>query len=67
MTIRKNFQEYGHPDGRQEVTMGIALPRWIVEAHNNIWVLAFYGGLFGVGLPVAVVCIFSPAENWDLG
>jgi len=34
--------------------MGIALPRWIVEAHNNIWVLAFYGGLFGVGLPFAV-------------
>jgi translocation protein SEC63 len=57
-TIRKNYQEYGHPDGRQEITMGIALPRWIVEAHNNAWVLAFYGSLFGVGLPIVVVCIF---------
>jgi preprotein translocase subunit Sec63 len=39
--------------------MGIALPAWIVEAHNNVWVLAFYGVLFGVGLPVIVVRVES--------
>ncbi|KAI0301942.1 Sec63 Brl domain-containing protein [Multifurca ochricompacta] len=59
-TIRKNFEDYGHPDGRQEITMGIALPPWIVEAHNNIWVLGFYGVLFGVGLPAIV-------GNWWFG
>jgi translocation protein SEC63 len=37
--------------------MGIALPPWIVEAHNNGWVLGAYGVLFGIGLPVIVVCI----------
>ena len=36
--------------------MGIALPPWIVEAHNNVWVLGTYGILFGIGLPVIVVC-----------
>jgi len=59
-TIRKNFQDYGHPDGRQEVLMGIALPPWIVEAHNNAWVLGVYGILFGVGLPFIV-------GNWWFG
>ena len=35
--------------------MGIALPPWIVEAHNNIWVLGSYGVIFGIGLPALVV------------
>ncbi|KAJ3482277.1 hypothetical protein NLI96_g7099 [Meripilus lineatus] len=50
-TIRRNFELYGHPDGRQEVSMGIALPKWIVEGKNNIWVLGFYGIIFGAALP----------------
>ncbi|KAH9928945.1 Sec63 Brl domain-containing protein [Fomitopsis serialis] len=53
-TIRKNWQMYGHPDGRQEVSMGIALPKWIVESGNNIWVLGAYGLLFGGALPALV-------------
>jgi translocation protein SEC63 len=47
--------------------MGIALPRWIVEAHNNAWVLAFYGSLFGVGLPIVVVCIFFWSREFEIG
>ena len=31
--------------------MGIALPKWIVESQNNVYVLGFYGLLFGLGLP----------------
>ncbi len=54
-TIRKNWEMYGHPDGRQEVSMGIALPKWIVESGNNIWVLGAYGLLFGGALPALVV------------
>jgi translocation protein SEC63 len=40
--------------------MGIALPTWIVEAHNNIWVLGAYGIIFGVGLPFLVVRVRYP-------
>ncbi|KXN80902.1 Translocation protein sec63 [Leucoagaricus sp. SymC.cos] len=53
-TIRKNWELYGNPDGRQEMSMGIALPKWIVESHNNVWVLGFYGLLFGGALPALV-------------
>ncbi|KAI0938903.1 hypothetical protein AcW1_004093 [Taiwanofungus camphoratus] len=53
-TIRKNWETYGHPDGRQEISMGIALPKWIVESGNNIWVLGVYGAIFGGALPAMV-------------
>lgn len=53
-TIRENLEKYGHPDGRQDVSMGIALPQWIVERKNNIWVLGIYGLLFGGALPALV-------------
>ena len=53
-TIRRNWELYGHPDGRQEVSMGIALPQWIIEGKNNIWVLGVYGVIFGGVLPVLV-------------
>lgn len=35
--------------------MGIALPKWIVEGKNNIWVLGLYGIIFGAALPGLVV------------
>lgn len=55
-TIRRNWELFGHPDGRQEVSMGIALPKWVIEGKNNIWVLGVYGILFGGALPTLVVC-----------
>lgn len=53
-TIRKNFELYGHPDGRQEMSMGIALPSWVIESQNNIWVLGLYALVIGIGLPYLV-------------
>ncbi|EIW81991.1 translocation protein sec63 [Coniophora puteana RWD-64-598 SS2] len=53
-TIRRNWELYGHPDGRQEISMGIALPAWIIESKNNIWVLGVYGIIFGGALPAMV-------------
>jgi translocation protein SEC63 len=53
-TIRKNWELYGHPDGRQEVSMGIALPHWIIEGKNNKWVLGVYALIFGGALPILV-------------
>lgn len=35
--------------------MGIALPTWVIESQNNVWVLGVYGLVFGVGLPFLVV------------
>jgi translocation protein SEC63 len=42
--------------------MGIALPKWIIEGKNRIWVLAAYGLVFGGALPALVVsCYFYRA------
>ncbi|KAF9438192.1 secretory subunit [Entomortierella beljakovae] len=49
---RENWEKYGHPDGsRSSMTMSIALPPWLVEAHNNYWVLSAYGIVCGLMLP----------------
>ncbi|KAK9768618.1 secretory subunit [Basidiobolus ranarum] len=52
--IRKNYEEFGHPDGRQSMSLGIALPSWLVESGNSFFVLAIYGVLFGFFLPLYV-------------
>lgn len=53
-TIRKNWELYGHPDGRQEVSMGIAIPKWVIEGKNKFWVLLVYCAVIGGLLPVIV-------------
>ncbi|KAF8905804.1 hypothetical protein CPB84DRAFT_1844796 [Gymnopilus junonius] len=52
--IKENWIKYNHPDGPQSTTMGIALPKWIVEGQNRIWVLVAYGVIFGGALPALV-------------
>ncbi|KAK9696518.1 secretory subunit [Basidiobolus ranarum] len=52
--IRKNYEEFGHPDGRQSMSLGIALPSWLVDSGNSFFVLAIYGVLFGGLLPLYV-------------
>lgn len=52
---RQNLEQYGHPDGKQEFSMGLALPTWVVASKNNIWVLGIYAIVFGGLLPVFVV------------
>lgn len=36
------------------MSVGIALPKWIIEGKNNIWVLGFYGLIVGGFLPYLV-------------
>ncbi|OCT49861.1 putative protein translocation complex component (Npl1) [Cladophialophora carrionii] len=49
--IRNNYLLYGNPDGRQSTSIGIALPKWMVEEGNRWFVVAFYGILLGILLP----------------
>nr|XP_022289100.1 translocation protein SEC63 homolog [Crassostrea virginica] len=51
---RKIWEESGDPDGPGATKFGIALPKWIVEKQNSMWVLLVYGLLFMVLLPVVV-------------
>ncbi|KAJ2789101.1 secretory subunit, partial [Coemansia guatemalensis] len=51
---RENYEKYGNPDGMQTQSMGIALPKLLVEAHTSPFVLALYGLLFGFIMPFYV-------------
>jgi translocation protein SEC63 len=51
---RRNYEEWGHPDGKQAYTLGIALPLWIIEAGNGNWALLVYGLSLGFFLPFLV-------------
>ncbi|XP_076810510.1 translocation protein SEC63 homolog [Clavelina lepadiformis] len=50
----KNWKEHGNPDGPQAMEFGIALPKWIVESHNSIFVLGIYVVLLMIVLPTIV-------------
>lgn len=51
---KKNYEIYGNPDGPGAMSFGIALPSWIVEKENSVWVLGLYALVFMVALPIAV-------------
>lgn len=51
---KKNYAEYGNPDGPGATSFGIALPSWIVEKENSVVVLGIYALVFMVALPVSV-------------
>ncbi|KAL9586527.1 MAG: hypothetical protein Q9212_000835 [Teloschistes hypoglaucus] len=52
--IRNNYIQYGHPDGKQSFSIGIALPKLIIAEGNGKYVLLVYGLLLGVLLPYVV-------------
>lgn len=52
--IRNNYIQYGHPDGKQGFSIGIALPKFIVSDGNGKYVVLVYAVLLGVLLPYTV-------------
>lgn len=52
--VRNNYLQYGHPDGKQSFSIGIALPKFIIEEGSGKYVLLLYGVLLGVLLPYIV-------------
>lgn len=51
---RDNLEEYGNPEGRQELSFGIALPAWLVAKDNAMYVLVVYGLVFMILLPIVI-------------
>lgn len=52
--IRNNYLQFGHPDGKQSFSIGIALPKWIVTEGHGKYVLLMYALALGVILPYTV-------------
>ncbi|KAK9369419.1 hypothetical protein V1509DRAFT_620781 [Lipomyces kononenkoae] len=61
---RKNYLEYGHPDGPQPMKHGIALPKWLVEEKGSPLVILGYGFLVGVALPFVVWSWWSGTKQY---
>ncbi|KDN71356.1 putative DnaJ domain-containing protein [Colletotrichum sublineola] len=52
--IRNNYIQYGHPDGKQSYSIGIALPQFMISDGNGKYVVLAYTLLLGVLLPYLV-------------
>ncbi|KAG9976522.1 molecular chaperone, partial [Aureobasidium melanogenum] len=52
--VRRNFIEYGNPDGKQSTSFGIALPQFLITEGNGKYILLVYGALLGILLPYFV-------------
>ncbi|KAJ6215662.1 hypothetical protein RDWZM_010162 [Blomia tropicalis] len=53
-TARKNWEEYGNPDGPGAMSFGIALPSWIVEKENSVMVLMAYIACIIIIVPIGI-------------
>ncbi|KAJ3285726.1 secretory subunit [Borealophlyctis nickersoniae] len=60
---RANYEEFGHPDGKQATTLGLALPKWLVDESNSLWVLGLYTAVFMIALPMLVAQWWGNAKN----
>lgn len=49
--VRENYIKYGHPDGPQSTTHGIALPKWMIEGTGSPIVITLYAAFFALILP----------------
>lgn len=50
----ENIKKYGHPDGQQQITHGIAIPKFLVEGKYSPIMIIFYFVLIGVLMPLIV-------------
>eukprot|EP00271_Cylindrocystis_brebissonii_P015506 TRINITY_DN38414_c0_g1_i1.p1 TRINITY_DN38414_c0_g1~~TRINITY_DN38414_c0_g1_i1.p1 ORF type:complete len:712 (+),score=130.13 TRINITY_DN38414_c0_g1_i1:204-2339(+) len=56
---RKNMEEFGHPDGRQGINVGIALPKFMLDMQGSqagYLLLALVG--IGILLPLLIVVVY---------
>ncbi|KAK7208107.1 hypothetical protein BZA70DRAFT_272937 [Myxozyma melibiosi] len=61
---RKNYLEYGHPDGPQPTKQGVALPKWLVDEKGSPLVILSYALLVGVALPFVVWYWWSGTKQY---
>ncbi|CCH42960.1 putative membrane protein [Wickerhamomyces ciferrii] len=63
-TTRENYEKYGHPDGPQQASHGIALPKFLIEGKSSPLLLALYIVLIGGVLPYFVSSWWSKTKTY---
>lgn len=61
---RENFLKYGHPDGPQQTSQGVALPKFLVEGKGSPVVMAAYAIIMGLVLPLVVGSWWSGVQTY---
>lgn len=61
---KKNYEEHGHPDGHQSITMGIGLPQWLFDGDSRTAPLLLAILVFGgVLLPLGAAACYLLSSN----
>ncbi|SCU79723.1 LAFA_0B05204g1_1 [Lachancea sp. 'fantastica'] len=60
---RENYLKYGHPDGPQATSHGIALPKFLVDSSASTLVILGYVALLGIVLPYFVSRWWSRTQS----
>ncbi|KAJ3035523.1 secretory subunit [Rhizophlyctis rosea] len=60
---KQRWIEHKNPDGPQALQLGLALPKWLVEESNSVWVLGLYTAVFMIALPTLVAQWWNNAKN----
>ncbi|CCF59640.1 hypothetical protein KAFR_0H02310 [Kazachstania africana CBS 2517] len=61
---RQNFLKYGHPDGPQSTSHGIALPSFLIDSTSSPILVAIYIGSFVLLLPYVVSKWWSKTRSY---
>ena len=62
--IRSNYLKYGHPDGPQAISHGIALPSFLVDASTSPFLVAIYILCFVLILPWIVSKWWTKTQSY---
>ncbi|CDO93160.1 unnamed protein product [Kluyveromyces dobzhanskii CBS 2104] len=61
---KENYRKYGHPDGPQSTSHGIALPKFLVEGAASPFVVFAYFILLAIVLPMVVSKWWSTSQEY---
>lgn len=61
---KENYRKYGHPDGPQSTSHGIALPKFLVEGGTSPFVVFAYFILLAFVLPMVVSKWWSTSQEY---
>lgn len=57
--VREKWERYGNPDGAGVMSVGIALPSWLVDTKNSMFVLACYVVFLVIVFPTLAICYWT--------
>ena len=66
-TVRENYLKYGHPDGPQSTSHGIALPSFLIDSTSSLVLVVLYTLSFVVVLPYFVAKWWNSSKLYTRG